>query len=105
MDGARPTRLEVRIQTEATDVTSYGFALPNGDRLLAVWRDGVAGDDDPGIPATLIITGERAERVIGIGVLKGFQQELVTVTDEGALEIAGLLIEDYPVFIRLTTPG
>ena len=105
MDGARPTRLHVRIETEATDVTSYGFGLPNGDRLLAVWRDGVASDDDPGIPATITIAGERAERAIGIDVLNGFQEELITVTGATTLVIDGLLIEDYPVFIRLTTSG
>jgi hypothetical protein len=97
--------MDVRIETEATDVTSYEFALPNGDRLLAVWRDGVASDGDPGIPTTLTIAGERAKRAIGIDVLNGFQQDLITVKGATTLVIDGLLIEDYPVFIRLTTSG
>lgn len=38
MDGAQPMALDVQIQTEATHVMSHGFALRNGDRMLACGR-------------------------------------------------------------------
>ena len=34
--------LAVEIESAATNITSYGFSLPNGDRLLAVWNDDAA---------------------------------------------------------------
>jgi hypothetical protein len=61
MDGAAPANLGVHIQTEAPDVTTYAFVLPNGDRMLALWTDGAAVDEDPGVPATLTFTGRSAE--------------------------------------------
>jgi hypothetical protein len=102
LDGAVPEALDVRIQTDAGDVLSYGFALPDGDRMLALWTNGVAVDDDRGVPATLTFSGDEATEAIGINVLEGFQQELITTHRGADLVIDGLLLKDYPIFVRLT---
>jgi hypothetical protein len=101
LDGAEPEALDVEIETEAPDVLSYGFVLPDGDRMLALWTNGVAVDDDPGVRATLTFSGSSATRAIGSDVLEGFQQELVTERSEADLVIRDLLIKDYPIFVRL----
>ena len=81
---------------------SYSFSLTNGDKLLALWTDGVAVDDDPGINATLTFPGFSAQKVTGIDVLNGFEQELVTSMEDGNLVIPNLLVKDYPTILRLT---
>jgi ELWxxDGT repeat protein len=101
LDRAEPETLDVRIETQGSDVLSYGFALPDGDRMLALWTNGVAVDDDPGVQATLTFSGSSATRAIGIDVLEGFQQELIATHQGADLLIEGLLLKDYPVFVRL----
>ncbi len=102
MAGAKPMGLTVEIQSEATNIMSYGFTLPNGDRLLALWTDGVAVDDDPGVPATLTIPGFDGWNTTGIDILYGFEQPLITSSENGNLIIRDLLIKDYPIIIRLS---
>lgn len=101
MDGAKPRSLPVRIETDAPQIASYGFALPNGDQMLALWSDGVATDDDGGILATLAFTGGWADGAVGIDVFKGFEQELVWSQEGSDLVIANVIVRDYPIFIRL----
>lgn len=105
LDGAEPGSVDVRIDTEAEKVMSYGFVLPDGDRMLALWANGVAVDDDRGVPATLTFPGLGAARVIGIDVLEGFQQELATTSVGLDLVIEDLLVKDYPVLVRLSEPA
>jgi len=98
--GAEPTSLPIEIQSVATNIRSYGFSLPNGDRLLSVWTDGVAVDDDPGVTAILSVPGLSAQRVTGIDILNGFEQPLITNVEGGKLVIRNLLIKDYPIILR-----
>lgn len=101
MAGARPDSLAVEIESAATNIMSYGFTLPNGDTLFALWTDGVAVDDDPGVRTTLTFPGLSAQEVIGIDVLNGFEQEMITDVEDGNLVIQDLLVKDYPIILRL----
>lgn len=100
MAGAEPVSLSLEIESEATNIMSYSFSLPNGDRLMAFWTDSVAVDDDTGIEATLTIPGVSAQKVIGIDVLNGFEQEIVANIKDGNLVIQNLLVRDYPIILR-----
>ena len=102
MAGAEPISLPVEIQSEATNIRSYGFSLSNGDKLLALWTDGVAVDDDPGVEATLTLPGFSAQKVTAIDVLNGFEQEMITEIEGGNLVIRNLLVKDYPIILRLS---
>jgi hypothetical protein len=101
MAGAKPEGLPVEIQSEAANIASYSFSLPNGDRLLALWIDGVAVDDDPGMRATLTLQGMRASQVAGIDVLHGLEQQLVVEQDGTNLVIRNLLVKDYPIILQI----
>ena len=101
MAGAEPENLPVEIESQATDIMSYSFSLPNGDRLFALWTHGTASDDDPSINATLIFPGLSAGEVVGIDVLYGFEQEMMTETEDGNLVIRDLLVKDYPIILVL----
>ena len=102
MAGASPDGLTGRIESEAENIMTYGFSLPNGDHLFALWTNGTAVDDDPGISATLTFPGTSAQKVIGIDVLNGIEQELITETVDANLVIRDLLVKDYPIILRLT---
>jgi hypothetical protein len=101
MAGAETTTLPVEIETEATNVMSYSFSLPNGDYLVGLWTDGVAVEDDPGITATLILPGLSPREVVGLDVLYGFEQRMITDNEDATLVIRDLLVKDYPIILRL----
>ena len=103
--GSEPINLGLEIESEATNIVSYGFTHPNGDTLFALWTDGAAVDNDPGVKTTLTFPGVSASRVTGIDVLDGFdgfEQELIVETGSGDLIIRNLLVKDYPIIVRLT---
>jgi len=102
MAGAQPADIPVSFDDESSNIKYYGFALPNGDKLLAIWTDGAAVDDDPGVSTTLTVPNQSAQKVIAIDVLNGFEQELVSETENSNLIIRNLLVRDYPIILRLT---
>jgi hypothetical protein len=104
MAGEQPAELLVVIESDASNIKYYGFSLENGDKLLAVWTDGPAVEDDPGVSATLTLPGFSTQSVTGIDILKGFEQELITGTEGDGLIIRNLLIKDYPIILRFTKP-
>lgn len=102
MAGTTPASLTVNIESEATNIMSYGFTQPNGDLLFALWTNGVAVDDDPGVITTLTFPGLSAQKVTGIDVLNGFEQQLITWDEDGNLVISGLLVKDYAIIVRFS---
>jgi len=102
MSGAEPTDFPVEMQSEATNLTSYGFKLSNGDNLLAIWNDGVAVDYDPGTSSTVIIPGFAGWNATGVDVVNGIEQELITSSENGDLVIRDFLLKDYPIILRFT---
>lgn len=103
MAGHEAIDMPVKVDINYDGPVAYcAFRYPNGDRLLAVWTDGVAQDDDPGVPATITFPGLTAGTVTGIDVLHGFEQELVFETDGNSTIIRDLLVKDYPILIRLS---
>jgi hypothetical protein len=101
MVGNKALEMAVEIESDTALIASFGFSLPDGDRLFAVWNDGVAVDYDPGQPSTLTFRDVSASKVIGIDVLHGFEQELIIEMENGNLMIRNFLIKDYPIILRL----
>jgi len=103
MAGHESIDMPVEIDIETDGPVAYcTFRYPNGDRMLAVWTDGIAQDEDPGISSTITFPGLAARSVTGIDVLHGFGQELIFETDGENTIIRDLLIKDYPILIRLS---
>jgi len=100
--GAQPREVKVEIQSNAERIRNYGFSLPNGDSLLAIWTDGVAKEFDPGEKANIRIAGFPNYTVTAIDILNNMEQEIVSTTEQGSLIIENLLIKDYPIILRLS---
>lgn len=80
------------------------FRYPEGGRMLAVWTDDVAVDEDTGVPAKVTFPGIVAEKVIGIDVLHGLEQELVFDVIGESTVVSDILVKDYPIMIHLVNP-
>jgi hypothetical protein len=102
MAGNNPIDLPVEIQSEATNIESYSFSLSSGDKLIALWTDGVAVDEDPGINAAVTIPNLSAQKVTGVDVLEGYQQDIVANNENGKLVIQNLIVRDYPLILRIS---
>jgi len=100
--GAVATPLKADVVINFSPIAQYGFAFENGDRMLAIWTDGVARDEDSGVPATITFPGLVAGEVLGIDPLYGFEQELAFEIREGSTMVCNLLVKDYPILLRLS---
>jgi hypothetical protein len=102
--GVHAEDFAVEIQTEAQNIKSFTFAGTDGSRLVALWTDGKAVEDDPGTPTTITLPGFSGWGAKGIDILNGFEQELIKTNENGSLIIKDFLIKDYPIIVRLSTP-
>jgi len=102
MAGHEAIEIPVEVDIHYEPIAHYGFKLPNGDKLFAIWADGVAQDEDPGVPATITFPGLTVDKVTGIDVLHGFEQELAFKVVNESTVVRDLLVKDYPILIRLS---
>ena len=100
--GASADTFDVVIGTDAQNIKAFTFTKTDGSKLVAVWTDGVAVENDSGMPATVTIPGFSAGQVTGIDVLYGFEQPLIISSENGNLVIRDLLIKDYPTILQIT---
>ena len=63
--------------------------------------DGIAGQYDPRLTATLTIPKFRADQVFGEDLILGFEQELAFTDAGDDLVIADIHVRDYPILIKL----
>ena len=102
MDGAMVENIPIEIQSQADNIKNYSFSLPNGDKLIILYSDGIAVDNDLGVSSKIIITNYTSWDATGIDVLNGFEQGLISSTENGNLLIEDILIKDYPIIIHLS---
>lgn len=102
MAGAKVENLPVEIQSHAANIKNYYFSLPNGDRLIVLYSDGVAVEENIGVASIITIPDFSNWNATGIDVLNGFEQKLITRNENGDLIVRDILIKDYPVIVRLS---
>ncbi len=101
MAGVEPTEIPVEVEINADLVRSYTFGGPDGEVYLALWTDGSAVDEDPGVAASVRFPRRGSSDAVGVDLLKGFSQELEVSTVGQDLAINNLIVKDYPLFIRV----
>ncbi len=99
--GVKPIHQPLEIESEATNIESYNFSLPDGNQLIALWTDGVAVDEDPGIPASITIKEITARQVILIDIFEGSQTQITVVSQGGGIVVPDTVIKDYPTIIKI----
>lgn len=103
MAGAEPMSLPMQFQSALINIESFTFSLPDDEHLIVLWSNDIAVEYDPGIQAMLTLTGFSDHSVMGIDVLHGFEQPLITSEENGNLIIHDLLVKDYPIILRLSS--
>jgi hypothetical protein len=103
MAGAEARSLPIMIRSKATNIQNYTFSLPNGDKLIALWTDSLAIDEDPGVEVNLTLPDSTGQGVKGIDILEGFQQTIVTSYQNDNLIIQNLIVRDYPLILQVYT--
>jgi hypothetical protein len=101
MAGVKSIELPVEIQSEAKNIKSYSFSLSSGDKLVALWTDGVAVDEDAGVIVAVTVPKITARRVTAVDALNGYQQDIVISSGEGDTLLQNLIIRDYPLLLRI----
>ncbi|MFN2146193.1 MAG: cellulase family glycosylhydrolase [Anaerolineales bacterium] len=104
--GAEPIDLPITLESnEGFDhIRAYGFSLPDGDVIAAIWINDTAVKEDPGLNFTLTMPGFSADSVTGIDIYYGFTQELVMENIDNQLVIQNLMVKDYPTIVRFHNP-
>jgi len=102
MAGNKAIDMPVQIDIDTDGPVAYcTFRYPNGSRVLAIWTDGIAQDEDAGVSATIAFPDMTAGSITGIDVLYGVEQDLVFEIDDGDTIVRDLVIKDYPILIQL----
>jgi hypothetical protein len=105
MAGATAVSVPVTLEGASAGVREYGFTLPNDGHTIVLWRDVEPVADDSGVPVTVTLAGFAGQQATGVDVLYGFEQELIANDESGNLVIHDLLVEDYPIILRLAPTG
>jgi hypothetical protein len=101
LSGNMPTDFPVTIENQSVNMEKNCFTLPDGDKLLALWNDVQARDVCEGVRINLTLEGLAGKYVMGIDVLKGVQQLLVSENEDSDLVIKDLIVRDYPLILRI----
>ena len=105
LDGAQPEEVSFEIDTKNDFLQKHDFSLPQGNRLLAVWIAEQSRkkrlDDYQGVKATITISSDAPERIVGSDLLNGREQELAFSVDGDRLIVHDLIVKDYPLLLRL----
>jgi hypothetical protein len=105
LSGATPIDIMAEIEVDFDGPVSYcAFKYANGDKILAVWTDSAAKDDDPADPATIKFPELSTVNVTGVDPFYGVEQKLLFHVAGQNTIIENVLVKDYPIFIRLTEP-
>ncbi|MCJ7472088.1 MAG: LamG domain-containing protein, partial [Actinobacteria bacterium] len=102
MAGAKQTSLQINVQSDNTNIKSYSFSLPDGETLVALWTDDVAVDEDSDVEVNMTFYDFTAQDVMGIDILKDFQQPITANNENGNFIIKNLIVRDYPLILRIS---
>ena len=101
MSGTEAVDLPIEIKSDIPNLASYTFTIPENGYMVALWVDGIAGEYDPRLTASLTIPKFSADQVFGEDLILGFEQELAFADVGGDLVIADIHVKDYPILIKL----
>jgi len=98
LDNARPSIAQIEIEPSAEAMECDKFELSDGSLLFAVYLAQQPADSSPEIVTTLRFPAHATYKAVGINTLNGTEQRLELENNQ----IRGLIVRDYPTFIRLS---
>ena len=105
LDSARAEKVSFEIDSKNELLQQHAFSLPQGNKLLEVWIAEPSRkkrlDNYPGMKATMTISADQPEKIVGIDLLNGREQDLAFTVEGSQLVVPSLVIKDYPLLFRL----
>jgi hypothetical protein len=106
LDGAEPCTVRVELHARGEEgIEHHAFRLPSGALLVALWVPARSRarrlDDYEGMVTSITLEAAAPERVIGIDLLNGREQELGFRAGAGVVSVGDLVVRDYPLLLRL----
>jgi hypothetical protein len=87
--------------SSSKDFDCYTFRRGDGELLVAVWIPDRAEDGIVEEKSDIILPGVRAKGAWAVDTMNGTEQELNLTYRDNTTVLEGMLIKDYPVFIRI----
>ena len=103
LDGFQAAEFPVEFSGERT-FDCYTFRHGDKELMLAAWIPGKTEDGIVESNCDITLPGLGAQRVWVVDVFNGTEQELNVTRDGDNTLLKGMLVKDYPVFVRLTRP-
>ena len=99
LENLQPADFDFIINNDPSNLEHFKMSR-KGEKVIALWIPGHADDSFKPIPINLEIAGDY-KSAIGYDCLNGVTQELLAETDSNEIRIKGILINDYPLLVRL----
>jgi hypothetical protein len=100
LDGVQPAALAVSF-SGSTAFDCYTFRRGENEAMAAVWMPGRTKEGLVEAECDVTFPAIKAQRAWAIDTLNGTEQELNVTSAGGGCVLRGILIKDYPVFLRL----
>jgi hypothetical protein len=101
MDDFRPAQFPVNFSGDKVAM-SFAFQRGANERMVAAWMDGPEKDEIIQTKTDITLPGVQAKRATVVETMNGTEQELEFVVNGTDTVLKGMLIKDYPVFIRIS---
>jgi hypothetical protein len=100
LEDVRPLDFPVQCTSAEHGFESWTFGRSSGEHMLALWHPGIADDRFGDAVTDIVLPGIRAQRVVGIDVLNGREQDLDSSLDGNSTILKGILVKDCPIVLR-----
>jgi hypothetical protein len=100
LDGFHAADIPVKLDCDR-ELECYTFHRADGEILIATWIPGKTTDGIAETPCDVTVPGVRAKAGRVIDILNGTEQQLDLTADGTGTRIPGVLVKDYPTFIRI----
>ena len=101
VDDFRPAEFPVQFSGEK-QFDCYTLRRGEKELLVAAWIPGKTEDGIVEEKSDITLPGLRAERAWAVDTMNGTEQEVNLTYRDSDTMLRGMLIKDYPVFIRIT---
>ena len=100
VDGFRAADVAVEVRCDE-EVISFAFRRGEDELMVAMWLAGAAEDGIRETAGDVRLPNVEAQGAWVVDVMNGTEQELTVTHIDGSAVLPGMLIRDYPVFIRM----
>ena len=81
----------------------FTFQRGSSERMIGVWIDGPGKDGIIQTDTDISFPGTRAKQAIVVDIMNGTEQELDFKQSGSNTVLEGMLIKDYPVFVKVNS--